>query len=108
MWETWDLVGYDKSWRHRVTEKLSDKFNKDVVEIRNILYITLMDGQDRVDPFVTMSKLVAEELQELSMGRPLWRETGRYFRHFQKDSNITTRRSIRTTTLGSSRSPGPT
>jgi hypothetical protein len=46
-----------------------------------------MDGQHPDDPFVTMSLLVAKRLQDLKMGRPVWRETGKYYRHYKKDSD---------------------
>ena len=43
-----------------------------------------MDGQHPDDPFVTMSLLVAKKLQDLNLGRPIWRETGKYFRYINK------------------------
>ncbi|MGH9159183.1 MAG: hypothetical protein ACRD2X_04265 [Vicinamibacteraceae bacterium] len=83
MWDSWDLVGYDRTWRHRVAAKLAnDKIFENRVYDR--LYVYFMDGQHPDDPFVTMSLLVAKKLQDLNMGRPLWRETGKYFRYINK------------------------
>jgi hypothetical protein len=89
MWETWDLVGYDRLWRTRAIEVLQRRPDVQLISqlIPRILYVQFMDGQAPDDPFVTMSGLVALALQELKMGRPLWREVGGYYRHVDKDSD---------------------
>jgi hypothetical protein len=92
MQETWDLVGYDRSWRQRVISKLLEggEVGKSPQEIQKALYIYAMDGQSPDDPFVTATSLVARKLQNLRMGAAMWRETGRYFRHWKKDSDDST------------------
>lgn len=85
MWESWDLVGYNKHERNRAAGLLQQDKNFNPVYAR--LYVQLMDGQAPFDPFVTPTALVAQKLQSLNLGVPLWREVGRYYRHFKKSSD---------------------